>query len=72
MESSTRGSWSETSVDDMAAITCQENYVLQGDSTLTCLDSGSWSGSVPTCEPGKSVCHGISILGYCSGLTSGK
>ena len=30
---------------------CNEGYVLVGDNTRTCLETGNWSGEDPTCTP---------------------
>ncbi|XP_078575446.1 sushi, von Willebrand factor type A, EGF and pentraxin domain-containing protein 1-like isoform X3 [Branchiostoma floridae x Branchiostoma japonicum] len=30
---------------------CEPGYVIQGDSNMTCLADGSWSGQPPTCVP---------------------
>jgi len=33
----------------IAAFVCQEGYNLKGKETLTCEQSGQWSGDVPKC-----------------------
>ena len=30
---------------------CDDNYVLNGASSIRCLQNGKWSRPVPTCEP---------------------
>ena len=37
-------------VDDTAAYSCASGYRLDGDEVRTCLQTGMWSGSDPTCE----------------------
>lgn len=31
--------------------TCRSGYVLSGSTSMTCLETGSWSGARPTCNP---------------------
>lgn len=31
--------------------TCRSGYVLSGSTSMTCLETGSWSGTRPTCNP---------------------
>ena len=38
-----------TNVGDTATYTCDDDYILSGDSTRLCLASGMWSGNAPTC-----------------------
>ena len=33
-----------------ANYSCSAGFVLSGDRTRTCLDTGMWSGNEPTCE----------------------
>ena len=33
-----------------ASYTCETGYMLNGDMTRMCQDSGDWSGSAPTCD----------------------
>ena len=39
----------DTVFDSVATYSCDPGYVLDGDATQTCLGSGLWSGSEPTC-----------------------
>ena len=39
-----------TNVGDTATYTCDDDYILSGDSTRLCLASGMWSGNAPTCN----------------------
>ena len=41
---------SNTIFDSTATYSCNDGYNLVGDTTRTCLASGSWSGDDPTCE----------------------
>ena len=34
----------------VATYTCVDGYFLVGDSSISCLDSGSWSGKEPVCQ----------------------
>ena len=38
-----------TTYNSMATFTCQTGYGLVGMATIICLDTGAWSGAVPTC-----------------------
>ena len=40
---------SETTYNSVATYTCNDGYILNGNATRTCLETGLWSGSVPTC-----------------------
>lgn len=44
----------ETSVaiGGTATFRCDRGYELVGESQLTCLSDGRWSGNVPTCDTG--------------------
>ena len=42
-------SLSGTTYNSVATYSCDSGYVLMGDDMRTCLDTGSWSGSAPTC-----------------------
>ena len=37
--------------EDKATYSCNPGFELNGESTLTCLSSGSWSGAAPQCVP---------------------
>ena len=41
---------SSTDVGGLAQYSCLPGYVLSGDGTRTCLETGTWSGNPPTCE----------------------
>ena len=41
---------SGTTFTSTATYSCNDGYTLVGVSTRTCLASGSWSDSAPTCE----------------------
>lgn len=45
-----------TSVGDTATYTCDDEYILSGNSTRLCLPSGMWSGNAPTCNCKLSQC----------------
>ena len=34
---------------DLASYSCNEGYIIQGDDTRVCQNSGEWSGDAPTC-----------------------
>ena len=56
VEGSTQGNWAASSAGTTATIECATNYVLDGNSILTCDDDGSWSSDVPQCyEIGKLI-----------------
>ena len=42
---------------DTCIYLCNEGYVINGGATRECLSDGTWSGSEPTCEPGKMLLH---------------
>ena len=42
-------SLSGTTYNSVATYSCDSGYVLMGDDMRTCLDTGVWSGSAPTC-----------------------
>ena len=42
-------SLSGTTYNSVATYSCDSDYVLMGDNTRRCLDTGLWSGSTPTC-----------------------
>ncbi|XP_076328551.1 P-selectin-like isoform X3 [Tachypleus tridentatus] len=62
---------------DRCTFSCLENYQLVGDSELICLESGSWSGTTPTCNIQQSYCPTITapengeIAGSCSSAVTG-
>ena len=37
----------------IVAVSCDPGYQIQGPHVLECLDTGAWSGAVPTCAYGK-------------------
>ncbi|GAB1600753.1 hypothetical protein Ahia01_000353300 [Argonauta hians] len=39
----------EVGVNETIRYSCQEPYVLKGESTLTCLDDGEWNFPIPVC-----------------------
>ena len=39
-----------TTVGSTAAYTCDSGYLLEGEANRTCLATGSWSNTAPTCE----------------------
>lgn len=39
-----------TTYISVATYSCDSGYVLMGDEMRTCLDTGLWSGSTPTCS----------------------
>lgn len=41
---------------DVATYACDQGYTLSGDNTQTCLPSGEWSGTAPTCAEVMSGC----------------
>ena len=42
---------SGTTFTSTATYSCNDGYTLEGVTTRTCLASGSWSDSAPTCQP---------------------
>ena len=38
-----------TTYNSVATYSCNDGYTLVGDTSRTCLDDGSWSGTAPTC-----------------------
>ena len=41
-----------TVMGSLATYSCDAGYAVQGNTTRTCLASGSWSATAPTCEKG--------------------
>ncbi|XP_022089140.1 sushi domain-containing protein 2-like isoform X2 [Acanthaster planci] len=41
---------SRSTLGGVASFTCDDGYTLRGESELTCQETGTWSGEVPTCE----------------------
>ena len=52
------------SVGESITYECQSSYSLQGSSRVTCLTSGSWDNSLPTCEVVFCVNPGTPTNGY--------
>ena len=44
-----------TSYGDTCSFTCNTGYEVTGRDTRTCQSDGSWSGSIVTCERGKTL-----------------
>jgi len=40
---------------DTCIYLCDDGFTIQGDSVRECQSNGSWSGSEPTCNRGKSL-----------------
>ena len=40
---------SGTTLNSVATYSCNTGYTLTGDDMRTCLESGLWSGNVPSC-----------------------
>ena len=51
-------SGSET-CDGTVTFECDDGYELNGADTLTCQVSGTWSGALPTCDPGLSFLFAV-------------
>jgi hypothetical protein len=51
-------------VDSLASFTCDPGYRLSGAAAATCLPSGLWSSTVPTCM--RISCPAMSAPGYAS------
>lgn len=45
-----------TTPGSTATYTCNFGFVLNGDTSRTCQDNLTWTGSDPTCEGEKSRC----------------
>ncbi|KAH3747325.1 hypothetical protein DPMN_181750 [Dreissena polymorpha] len=41
---------SETTVNAVVSVSCENGYIMYGDSVITCLRNGTWSG-YPKCDP---------------------
>ncbi|XP_078668410.1 CUB and sushi domain-containing protein 3-like [Branchiostoma floridae x Branchiostoma belcheri] len=41
------------SYQDVVTFTCDQGYVLDGASRVTCQADQTWSGTIPTCRPGQ-------------------
>ena len=50
-----------TAYSSVATYSCNAGYDLIGTNTRTCLESGDWSGSPPTCS-GKNECAHHTVL----------
>ena len=48
-------SFSSTIYNSVATYICDSGYALIGDNMRTCLDTGLWSGSAPTCGKYKQL-----------------
>ena len=44
---------SNTTERSVATYTCDDGYILTGDPTRTCLESGNWSNTEPSCTEGS-------------------
>lgn len=42
--------YDSTTVGSIAMYSCNTGYMLSGDRTRTCQDTGMWSGTQPTCQ----------------------
>ncbi|XP_076330121.1 P-selectin-like [Tachypleus tridentatus] len=62
---------------DRCKFSCLEKYQLVGNPGLICLESGSWSGTTPTCNSTQSGCPPIiapengELSGFCSSAVTG-
>ena len=45
-----------TNYTSIATYICDPGFFLEGEPTRTCLGTGTWSGSQPTCT-GKTICE---------------
>lgn len=61
------GAVSSTSVYPgvVITVTCNDGYILNGPSAITCLLNGTWSKQIPTCKAGKDN----STIGYTHSLS---
>ena len=50
-----------TAYNSVATYSCDDGYRLDGTNTRTCLASGDWSGSPPTCSGkyNEHFCHSV-------------
>ena len=46
---------------DVVQFQCDYGYIMQGQDTLECLNTGIWNGSVPDCTP--AICHPLKVEG---------
>ena len=42
--------YNSDTVGSIARYSCNAGYMLSGDRTRTCQDTGMWSGTQPTCQ----------------------
>ena len=51
-----------TTYDSVANYSCNVGYALNGESLRTCLTSGEWSGTEPTCSGSFDNFKGIALF----------
>ena len=54
-----------TTFESLATYTCNEGFVLSSTASGTCLSSGHWSFTAPTCQPDPE-CLPLGKLGNCT------
>lgn len=42
-----------TLLDDIITFSCTTGFVVNGSNSLTCQEDATWSGTLPSCIPGK-------------------